>query len=242
MFIAIYLKRTVKMKRQIKLNEQQLHDFITYSVRRILREGYGNLPTYELELDPENDEALAQSIEKQYNKYNDVSVEALDSIWPLYIEVSYDYDAPGDPGYGGSLTLVDWKLEEGQNVPMEIRDFLNSAINDYVFETGKDYVKDEIISDIDNYEPDFELDEGNVRDDYGNRMKDIFPDTRLDQEGEFANKIYSLIADLDDEIEEVNQMVSRGEDVDYNTQEYYSLVVKARDILDELAHFRNEDI
>ena len=148
------------MKGQIRLNEQQLQDFISYSVRRILREGQYNLPYYEVKLDPENNEELAQTIENQYNKQNDVNVEMLDSIWPLYIEVSYDYEAPGDPGFGGNVTLVDWEIESGHNIPEELKDFLNKVINDYVFNTAKEYIRDDIMNDIrNNSEPDNEPDD-----------------------------------------------------------------------------------
>jgi hypothetical protein len=134
---------------KIKLNEEQLRNFISYSVKRILKEGYGHLPTFELELDPETDDELMESIEKAHKNFNDVDAQLLDSIWPLYIEVEYDYDAPGDPGYNGYINLTDWKLEDNQNIPEEIAPFVTEVIKDYVYYTGNEFIKDKIIDSID---------------------------------------------------------------------------------------------
>lgn len=65
---------------------------------------------------------------------------------------------------------------------------------------------------------------------------------RLDQEGDFARKIFAVMGDIEDQMADIEQRVEADEDYDdQNTYNYYSALKSAYNALDSLAHFEDAD-
>ena len=65
---------------------------------------------------------------------------------------------------------------------------------------------------------------------------------RLDQEGDFARKIFAVMGDIEDQMADIERRVEADEDYDdQNTGNYYSALKSAYNALDSLAHFENAD-
>ena len=63
---------------------------------------------------------------------------------------------------------------------------------------------------------------------------------RLDQEGDFAKKIYAVMGDIENEMTEIEGRMDDDFD-DRNTGYYYEALKKAYESLDSLVHFSNMD-
>lgn len=63
---------------------------------------------------------------------------------------------------------------------------------------------------------------------------------RIDQEGDFAKKIYAVMGDIEDEMSKIEERMDDDFD-DQNTGYYYEALKKAYEALDGLVHFSNMD-
>ena len=63
---------------------------------------------------------------------------------------------------------------------------------------------------------------------------------RIDQEGDFAQKIYAVMGDIENEMSEIEEQMDDDFD-DQNTGDYYVALKKAHEALDSLVHFCNSD-
>ena len=65
---------------------------------------------------------------------------------------------------------------------------------------------------------------------------------RLDQEGDFARKIFAVMGDMEDQMADIERRMEADEDYDdQNTSNYYSALKSAYNALDSLARFENAD-
>ncbi len=65
---------------------------------------------------------------------------------------------------------------------------------------------------------------------------------RLDQEGDFARKIFAVMGDIEDQMADIERRMEADEDYDdQNTADYYSALKSAYNALDSLARFENAD-
>lgn len=65
---------------------------------------------------------------------------------------------------------------------------------------------------------------------------------RLDQEGDFARKIFAVMGDIEDQMADIERRMEADEDYDdQNTGNYYSALKSAYNALDSLAHFEDAD-
>ena len=123
-------------KKQIKLNEAQLREFISYSVARILKEEYGygtftiepDLDEYLDELEEGNDEADA--FVRKLMEYD---------VWPVRVRIIYsvtkgmkgdNYLVPDDPD---EYMVEDWEIINKENIKDDaVKDLLHQMVEKYM--------------------------------------------------------------------------------------------------------------
>lgn len=130
-----YPKNESRMPKQVRLNENQLREFVSYSVARLLREMKFGSEVIEFDFDPMNDEDQQSAYESvlENSEFSNIDPEKLDSIWPVKVKIYYSTgNQEGGDRYERIPTanVDEWEwIPEGSNVPEELYDFVNEVLN-----------------------------------------------------------------------------------------------------------------
>ena len=126
-------------KTQIRLNETQLREFVSYSVARILREMKYGSDVIELEFDPENDENMRDAYESvlEEPEFQHINPEELDGVWPVNVKAWYTTERGegGDRGEMVDSAEIDDFNWDDSTVPEELHEFVDAVIRNF-FEGG----------------------------------------------------------------------------------------------------------
>lgn len=141
---------------EVKLNEQQLREFISYSVAKLLKEWRNGGTT--IELDPWEDNFFMRALESVLEASGEDSydfAEKYSGIWPLEVEIDFSEDDP-DPsvGYGGDIDIIDSRIVS--EVPQEVSGIIEKAVEKYM---ANDVVYNKIEDSLNGYSPDYEDDD-----------------------------------------------------------------------------------
>ena len=126
----------MEKKKQIKLNEAQLREFISYSVARILKEDYGYNT---IKIEPDLDKYLDEL--EQGNDESDAFVRKLMEydVWPVRVRIIYsvtkgmkgdNYLVPDDPD---EYMVEDWEIINKENIKDDaVKDLLSQMVERYM--------------------------------------------------------------------------------------------------------------
>lgn len=124
-------KNESRMPKQVRLNESQLREFVSYSVARLLREMKFGSEEIEFDFDPMNDEDQQSAYESvlENAEFSNIDPEELNSIWPVKVKIYYSTGSQeGGDRYERIPTA---NVDEWEWIPEELYDFVNEVLNTF---------------------------------------------------------------------------------------------------------------